>query len=205
MNKYTNLIPSEYQTSTKFLKLVELLTSVLESNTNLLNRHDLYDVDICTGFELDYIGYWVGLSRNLNSPITGTLFSFDDSGLGFDRGYFQEQYSPTGILRLPDDLLRQILKAKIYSNHWNGTIPDAQIALQKLFPNNEVIIQDNQDMSLSIGLLKPIDAVTKALIDAGLLNTIKPAGVLLNWMTNSIFFSFDLNSSTQKGFDLGYF
>ena len=201
---YIDKITSEYQSSPKFIALVNLLTSVIENNASLL-KSSIFDLDSSTGFELDYIAEWVGLSRNLNTPVTGTYFEFDNAGLGLDRGYWQEQYSPAGLLRLPDDLLRIILKAKIYANHWDGTIPSAQIALQKLFPDNKVIIQDNQDMTLSIGLLKPIDAVTKALIDAGLLNTIKPAGVQLNWMTNSIFFSFDLNSTTQKGFDLGYF
>lgn len=206
MNKYTNLITSEYSNSTKFNALVELLTGIIESNTNLLNdTKAAYDVDTAINFQLDYIGQWVGLNRYLSTPILNTYFEWDNELLGWNHGYWQEQYSPSGIIKLPDNLYRQLIKAKIFANHWDGTIESAKLGFEKIFPNNKIIVTDNQDMTFTVSLLNPIDSITQALIDQGYMNNLKPAGVRLIFSTTAIFFGFDMSTATIDGYDIGSF
>ena len=201
-NQYTSLITSEFKTE-KFLQLVWLLTQVVNYNTQLMTYMD-WDVETATGVQLDYIGEWIGFSREIDTPISGVFFSFDDEANGFDLGYWQDTYSAAGITILPDNIYRRILYAKIAENSWDGSIPTAVIALQKIFPSCTIVVQDNQNMSMIIGLIGVIDGLTQALLNDGYFD-IRPTGVQITYSSNTIFFGFDLDTTIIKGFDLGYF
>jgi len=109
---------------------------------------------------------------------------------------------------LPDDAYRQLLYAKIANNQWDGTVPGAYEFMDQVFPNNTFIIQDNQDMSMLIGVLGPaLNAVSYALLTGGYMD-IKPAGVRVAGyiepsVPDSPFFGFDVESDLISGFDVG--
>lgn len=173
----------------------------------------LYDIDIAVGQQLDRIGEWVGISRQLAIPLTNVYFSFDETGLGFDQGTWLGPFDPTtGLVSLPDDVYRILLYAKIAANTWDGTIPTAYTAWNTIFEplGYQILIQNNQDMTMDIALIGPApDAVTLALFSGGYLSLI-PAGVGVNnyylqSVQNAPLFGFDAQNDSIAGFDTGAF
>lgn len=211
LENYTDLITNEHITKpnyiatlgvsfTPFVQLIELLN----------NMPELYNVDTATGFKLDVVGQWVGRSRKVEIPLEGVYFSFDDSVFtGWDSGVWKSEFDPdSGLLLLPDDQYRVLIKAKIAANSWNGTIPAAYQVWQDAFPEgSQIIIQDNQDMTIIIAIFGfPLDAVTFELLTGGYI-PLKPEGVkILNYSIapdNGPIFAWDVSSSLLKGYDEG--
>ena len=80
--------------------------------------------------QLDAIGLWVGITRQVQTPITGVYFSLDTAGLGFDQGNWQGPYDPSyGITSLDDTTFRAAIRIKIGINTWDGTLPSYQAIL----------------------------------------------------------------------------
>lgn len=200
---YTQLITSEHK-KPKFIALVNKLTNAMNSNAQLLTNlmNTTFDVDSAQGQQLDYIGQWVGLSRFINPAINSVFFSWDDPNYGWDIGYWQDQYSTNGITSLPDPEYRAILKAKIGMNAWDGDIPDALFLLQSTLPNNGFFIQDNQDMSMTMGVTGTIPPLIQALITRGYFD-LRPAGVSISHQTSTTFFGWDTNTGNISGWDTG--
>ena len=44
-----------------------------------------YDLDSAVGVQLDAVGEWVGISRELAVPLSNVYFSLDIAGLGLDQ------------------------------------------------------------------------------------------------------------------------
>jgi len=209
-NSYLDLITSEHQ-KPKFLSMISALTQPFIDAQNVANSiPQLFDVDQAVGVQLDATGLWIGETRDLVVPLTGVYFSFDTAGLGFDEGTILGPYDPTTQLDvLPDDSFRTLLYARIANNAWDGTIPGAYEFMDQVFPGNTFFIQDNQDMSMLIGVVgsTPLNAVTYALLTGGYLD-IKPAGVMVDgYATASVpdapLFGFDAENSLISGLDVG--
>lgn len=154
---YDSLITSEHLNSPKFVATVEAITSPLVSVQETLETIiSEFDIDSAVGVQLDIVGQWIGLSRYLTEEITGVYYSVngtEDEGVDF--GVLKGVFDPdTGIIALPDDIYRIFLKIKIAANHWDGSIPGAYAAFADIFSNTAyMIIIDNQDMSMSVGLV----------------------------------------------------
>jgi len=210
-NSYIALITSEHNNKPNFVAVMAALTQPFIDLQNVqISMPQLFDVDEAIGNQLDIVGEWIGETRDLQVPLTGVYFSFDTAGLGFDQGTIFGPFDPTTQLDvLPDDSYRQLLYAAIANNQWDGTIPGAYEFMDKVFPGNTFFIQDNQDMSMLIGVIGnvPLNAVTYALLTGGYLN-IKPAGVRIDgYVTASVsgapLFGFDVENTLISGFDVG--
>ena len=110
----------------------------------------LFDLDTAVGQQLDFTGQWIGLTRFVDI-LLDVWFSFDIEGLGFDQGKWQTPYEAlTQAVELGDDTYRQLLKARVVANHWDGTIPHAEYVWDTLFLGAEggmdtgfkVVLQD---------------------------------------------------------------
>lgn len=204
---YTSLITSEHQ-KTKFQALVSLLTGSIDANTQLINSMPaLFDLDAAIGQQLDYVGQWIGFSRYISPSVSNVFFSLDTSGLGLDQGVWQDVNSSAGLTVLPDDAYRNLLYARIALNQWDGSISAAINILQLAFPNNAILIQDNQDMTMNVGVTGTLDALTQALLTRGYFNA-RPCGVqVTTYYTNSVanapFFGLDVENSLISGLDVG--
>jgi hypothetical protein len=133
------------------------------------------------GNQLDIIGQWVGISRNVNIPITGVYFSFDgtDPTVGWDQGTWQPYNQPTSITVLPDDAYLTLIRAKIAANNWDGTIKGAYEIWDSIFPNFSILIQDYQNMTYALAIIGGIvDSLTVALLTGGYIS-LRPEGVLI--------------------------
>lgn len=205
-------ITSKFQSKPNFMNtLAADVQPLADLLTQISLIPSLLDLDAAVGQQLDLVGQWIGITRFINTPLTGVYFAFDTTGVGFDQGTWFGPYNPvTGVTRLSDDAYRLLLRAKIAANHWNGTVPAAYAAWEELFPSTAftVLVQDTGGMSMLYALLGSIpDAVTTALFTGGYLG-LKPSGVKLDaYMLPSIpnvpYFGFDAQNSAVAGFDTG--
>jgi hypothetical protein len=212
ISQYTSLITSEHNQRPNFMAMVSLLAQWAVDRQNMLaSIPGLFDIDYAIGQQLDWVGQWVGVSRNLSVPLTDVYFSFDTVGLGFDQGTWLGPFDPTtGLVSLPDDAYRTLLYAVIAANNWDGTVPGAYTAWNTIFEplGYSILIEDGQDMTMTIALIGPTpDAVTLALFTGGYLN-LRPAGVGITfYYTQSVpdvpIFGFDAENSSISGFDVG--
>lgn len=184
---YTSLVTSEHNKRPNFMAMIAVQAQAYVDNINLLRSFAvLFDLDFAVGQQLDMIGVWIGASRNIPIPLTGVYFAFNTTGLGFNQGtWFGIGDSASGLTVLSDDQYRLLLRAKIASNHWDGTVPGAYAiwAIVFQFEPFNILIQDNQDMTMQFTLVGTnIPAVTKALLTNGLIALI-PAGVSATYVT----------------------
>lgn len=208
-NEYSNLLAGAPSQSLKMQAMVEALTEPLqEARERLSGLKKSFDVDYAVGDQLDAVGARVGVSRDLPMAILDVYFAFDMEGVGFDYGTFQGEYDPKeGLQSLGDETYRQIIKAKVLANHWDGSREGLEKVLEGI---NEifgvrVIIEDLHDMRLVVRLRKdttpPLiwELFTRRLID------ITPVGVGWHVLDALPWFAFDLSTGGVNGFDAGYF
>lgn len=210
--QYLSLIPQQHSAAPRFVaNLTALLQPLVDQQALLASLPSAYDLELAVGAQLDTVGLWIGRSRFIVTPITGVFFSFDDAVLGFDAGHWIGQFdSLDGMTRLDDPSYRMLLKAKVASNHWDGTLAGAAAALTYVFndPNSSVFIQDNQDMSYSLNVAgTPLSPLMLSLLNGAYI-PLKPAGVRLAFINQvsiggTPLFGFDLNTQQVGGFEVG--
>lgn len=183
---YLDLITSEHQDKPKFVATVSASVSPFARLQEVMTgfKRD-FDVDEAVGVQLDIVALWVGVLRNIGVPITGYYFTWDDVVAdGWDNGIWKGIGDPdSGFVRLPDDLFRSLIKAKIQANHWRGDIAGAYDIINEALSVDDVVkIVDNQDMSMTVRVTGgALPAVEQAIVVAGYL-PIKPAGVKANYV-----------------------
>lgn len=209
---YLNLITSEHRQKPKFAAMVAMGAGAGVRIQDLLaSMIPLFDVDNAVGDQLDIIGEWVGISRNIPVPVPGSdvLFSWDDANVfrGWDYGVWADPGQTTEITVLPDDVYRTFVKAKIAANRWDGSLENMYEVWDSVFTDITIFVQDNQNMSYNIGFVgRPVDSLTLALIQNGYL-PLKPEGIRVNVIYSPIddnpFFAWDIETDVLKGWDQG--
>lgn len=211
MAGYTDRITSEHADKPKFMALVETMAQAMtDLQGSVLDLPADFDLDHAVGTQLDTIGLWVGLGRQVRTPITGVYFSFDTAGVGFDEGLWLGPFdSTTGITSMDDGTYRILIRAKIGANNWDGTLAGSAAILANMFHDDtRVFIQDNNDMSITIGVSGVVpSALFLALLSQGYV-PIKPSGVHINeYLVTSVsggaMFGFDVDNEYIAGFDEG--
>lgn len=212
VSDYTGLITSEHQDKPNFMAVIAALAQPFVDISNLLQAlPNDFDLDQAIGPQLDAVGVWVGFSRILPVPLTGVYFTWDDTAAdGWDSGSWQGPYDPsTGLYSLPDDAYRSILRAKIAANSWDGTLESATAIWSLIFSGTQtLIVQDNQDMSMTLALQgTALTAVQQALLVGGYF-PMKPEGVNVQFFGIPIdtgpLFAWDVTPGTvMAGWDTG--
>ena len=211
-NKYTDRLAGHYVDLEKFGQAVYELTQPFSEIKNIADSLPLsFDLDTATGVQLDAVGVRVGIGRRLKAPIDGVYFAFDTDGVGYDQGLWKGKFDPDdGVIDLDDEFYRIVIKAKIASNHWNGTNEALPEILNLVFNPNlgtYASVDDLQDMSMIVGLSgKAPSPLLLKLLTGGYIN-IKPAGVRISYYyTPSVegpLFAFDIDNKYFSGFDNG--
>ena len=213
-NEYTNLIAGYHAHKPKFQSWVYALTEPLRIARErlALMQTRYFDLDQAVGAQLDAVGQRIGLNRTLPIAITDTFFALDDvDGIGLDLGVWLTKLDTASMLvTMSDGVYRMALKAKVRLNHFDGTREQIVEIIRDLFSDFSssdylVSIVDNQDMNFTINMVKDgMSPILLALIQNRILDTIA-AGVGANFAdTAQVRFGWDTNSTTIKGFDLGY-
>lgn len=207
--EYLNLIPSANRQQPNFIATLSANSEVaVRIQDTLLSMIAKFDIDTATGEQLDILGEWVGVSRNISVPITGVYFTWDgDYTVGWDYGTWQPNSQPSEVTSLPDDSYRTVIKAKIAANAWDGTTEGAYAIWDLLFTQFTILIQDNQNMTYDLVILGGIvDSLTLALLTEGYIS-LKPEGVRLDSIfvpvDTEIGFGWDVDSTLLKGWDEG--
>lgn len=209
---YSDLITSQHQDKQKFVAMINVITDPSVDLQTVLNSiFESYDIDLAVKGQLDVDGLWVGLSRYIGQEITGVYFSWDDTDeTGWNQGVWKGPFDPsTGLISLPDDSYRKLLKAKIAANHWDGTISGMSVIWNGVFEGSIIIIQDIQNMSYSITIIgQTFSTLDKALLTGGYL-PLKPAGIQIDsyfiaFSTNPVFgWDCDYSKGYFGGWDVG--
>lgn len=208
---YLDLVTSQYANQPDFLAVLTANTKAPAQVQALLSAMiSLFDLDTPpVGEQLDIIGQWVGVSRQVSIPITDIYFTWDGTeATGWDRGSWPSAGTPTTITQLPDDAYLALIRGTIAANNWDGTTNGAYEIWDLLFPDFTIIIQDYENMSYALGIVGGIiDSLTLALITGGYIK-LRPEGVriskyFISQGTNPVF-SWDLDTTYLKGWDTGY-
>lgn len=135
---YTGLITSEHNQKPKFMATVTALAgSYADLINSLQSMPTVFDLDAAVGVQLDAVGLWVGITRNIDVPLTGVYFSLDTAGVGLDQGVWMGPFDPsTGVTALDDDTYRLLIRARIAANHWDGTLAGSAALLGIIFGAN---------------------------------------------------------------------
>jgi len=212
VQQYKDLITSEHTDKPKFTETVGISVSPLAKIQQVLDSLPAeFDIDTAIGVQLDAVGIWIGRSRRIDVPLTGIYFSWD--GLlseGWEAGVWQGEFDPdSGLVDLPDDAYRTLLKAKIAANNWDGSIPGAYKVWAEAFSTDKIlVIQDNQDMTMIFGLAgTQLSSVEKALLLNGYI-PLKPEGVEIFYYAitpeEGLLFGWDIEDpSAFAGWDSG--
>lgn len=207
---YLNLITSNFAAQPNFTSMISYDVSPLVQVQSLLaSMIPLFDLDTPpVGNQLDIIGQWVGVSRNVAVPITGVFFTWDSTpSVGWDYGTWAADPTETVITVLPDDAYLTLIKGKIAANNWDGTTDGAYAIWNQLFPAFTILIQDYQNMSYAVGIVGGvIDSLTLALITGGYI-PLRPEGVEITEYfiavdTNPLF-GWDIETDFVSGWDTG--
>lgn len=206
---YLSLVTSQYQNSPNFLAMISQIgalpvqvQSVLNSFTTLFNLSTPP-----VGDQLQIIGQWVGISNQVDVPITGVFFTWDGTAAtGWDAGSWQIP-GATGIVTLPDSTYLNLINAKIAANSWDGTTEEFYEILSEAFPDYLILMLDHQNMSYSLGIIgNPVDSLTLALFTGGYIpvrpETIEVSDYFTNTNSGPLF-GFDMDTSLVQGWDSG--
>jgi len=210
LNDYLNLVPSANRNQPIFIETLTVnLKAFIQIQNLFTSMIPIFDLDIAVGNQLDIIGQWVGVSRNIAIPISGVYFTWDgtDYTVGWDYGSWQPSNQPVNVTVLPDDSYKSLIKGKIASNHWDGTTEGAYKIWDSLFPTITILIQDNQNMTYDLIIAGGIiDSLTLALITGGYI-PLKPEGVRVEAYYVAIdsgpIFAWDLDAPLLQGWDIG--
>lgn len=210
INGYLDLITSEHRDKPNFTAMVakDVEPGVTVQDLLLAMQSTVFDLDLAIGVQLDVIGQWVGVSRNVSIQVTGIYFSWDaDASIGWDFGSWQDALEPTTITTLPDDTYRVLIKAKIAANHWDGTTTGMYEIWDAIFTAYTILVQDNQNMSYDLIIVGGIvDSLTLALLTGGYI-PLKPEGVRISSyivpVDDGPIFAWDLETEFLAGWDDG--
>lgn len=208
---YLDLITSEYAQQPDFIAMISFFAAVPVQVQNLMVEMmtTIFDLDFPpVGNQLDIIGQWAGVSRNVSIPIDGVYFTWDGTQTtGWDFGSWQPGDAPTTITSLPDDAYLTLIRARIAANQWDGTTEGAYKIWEALFPQFQILIQDLCDMSYNLAIVGGIvDSLTLALITGGYV-PLRPEGIEINKYLVSVdtnrAFAWDVDNTYLAGWDTG--
>lgn len=211
LDTYTGLITSEHNDKPLYMAVIEALAKgPVDQQGALWQLITDFNLDDAIGVQLDAVGAWVGISRVLVTALPNVYFSWDDTALlGWDSGSWKGDFDPTtGLTSLPDDEYRRIIRAKIATNNWDGTMVQAQAIWGQVFAGQQTImLQDLQDMTMIVGFVgAPLSAVQHALLTGGYF-PLKPEGVRIRFYAVPVdagpLFAWDTDNASLKGWDAG--
>ena len=188
---YLALITSQYKTSPKFMAWMDYLISIIgDASTVADSIVAAFDIDTAVGLQFDTLGVLIGLTRAVKTPISGIFFEWDyvssPPGLRcWGTGSWRDPSEGSTVMTiLPDDAYRQILKFKILTNSWDGTLPGLYNAWDAIFAADGLVlsVEDTGSLHLIYTVTGDVIPATIEYILLGNYIPIKPAGVSLTYV-----------------------
>lgn len=128
-------IAAQYSTSATIVQLVRSMNGYIDAQADLDNFLSyVWNIKTAQGFGLDILGRIVGVSRQLQIPLTGVTFGFKEGLLQpFGQAPFFPSASATNTYLLTDTAYRTLILFKALLNISNGTAPAINQLLKNLF------------------------------------------------------------------------
>lgn len=179
---YFDLLTSEWISSPKLNALLrDMLKKFDDVSQCLVSLATAFDLDSAAGVQLDMLGSIAGASR---------IVGFQPSG----------GVSPV----LTDDAYRLYIKAKIAQNQWDGTIGSLYPVWAALFPGGQIVIEDQQNMTVNVTMTGVFNSITQDLVTHGYIVP-RPEGVEYTYLFLTLpAFGFDSAPGYIAGFDTGH-
>lgn len=179
---YMNLVTSQYRDSPNFLAWLKDNLQKFDDETNIIDQMTaFFDIDSAVGEQLDILGQIIGQVRQVNfQPTDGSSPILDDTNY------------------------RVLLKAKIVKNQWKGQIEGLSAVWKVLFPDGDIIITDNQDMTMNVIIAGNTSLTTRDLVRNGYIVP-KPESVGINYFFSEVpIFAYDIeDNGFFGGYDIG--
>jgi hypothetical protein len=156
IDKYLDLITSQHRDKPKFIAWLTAPLEILD---------DIARVDISTAFDLDNA---VGAQQDVLGTIIGR------------KRILNFQPSDGSTPALDDETYKLALKAKIAQNQWDGTTEDMLAIWRSLFPDIDLYMVDNQDMSIKASIIGMSASIEQDLVNKGYILP-KPQGVSVTY------------------------
>jgi hypothetical protein len=125
---YLDLVTAEHQKPKYLDTILHSIRGHAQEIELLIRLYELFDIDTAVGQQLDYVGQWIGVTRYITTEMENVFFSWDATRnpVGWEQGTWWQPFTETTeLFKLDDEHYRMLLKARIISNHWDGTIPGA--------------------------------------------------------------------------------
>jgi hypothetical protein len=166
VNYYVAKLASIYRNKPKAAATVALFTKQMLADMLADQLNFAFDLDQAFGSQLDTIGKYVGVSRDVGTPdfkpyfgfVTGDYPAGDQNLNGFTSAtsltlnasvvWLRAGMLAQSISQLTDFSYRQLIKIKITTNSSNNTMSEIQDQIQTSFPG-QLQLRDNQDMTMS--------------------------------------------------------
>jgi hypothetical protein len=179
---YLNLITSAYRNKDNFIAWLTGGLDLVDSETVIADAMTGYfAIDTAIGSQLDILGDILGQSRTVD---------------------FQPTDGSSSVL--DDDNYRILLKAKIIINLWDGTISEMATIWSSLFPSSNLVVTDNQDMTMNVGILGEVSLMVRDMVKYGYIIP-KPQSVGINYFFygDGPIFGYDIDNEYFSGYDKG--
>lgn len=194
ISDYQNLVTSEHAGKPKFMAMIAAVAGAFVDQQNFLDSlPDAFDIDQATGHRLDVIGQWVGLDRSLKATAPGIY----------------TPAPPAGVVPLSDADYQTLLRGKVGSNNWKGSISSAYDKLTYIFgtSGSRLFMIDNQDMTETVCVAGNVpSAGFKAALTGGYMQ-VRPCGVDANFKFPTApggpLFGFGIDNQFVGGFGHG--
>ena len=178
---YVKLLTSQYQMAENFKAWLRYNIEMGKDIMDVANSmNDQFDVDFALGDQLDIIGQIVGISRTLP---------------------FQPSDGSSPIL--DDETYIKLIKATIARNHWDGQLISIEEKWVSIFPDTQIIVIDNQDMTLTVSVSGDISELLQDMISHDLIFP-RPQAVAINYtwvVTAKKKFCYDMSNLEYGGYN----
>lgn len=153
---YTNLLEIQYNGLPKAVETVKLHCKSLLANMLLWQIRDAFDIETAIGYQLDIIGFWVGVDRYFSgatyeNKLWLAYFDWSDATqpnqyqgcykdwnneVADDGAYISYSDVISSTNRLDDESFRTLLKLKIAKNNIINTNKNIDDTIYKIFNND---------------------------------------------------------------------
>lgn len=158
---YVNRLLWQYQ-KPKAQQTIAILTKQLVADGILTQIQNGYELTTAIGAQLDVLGKYIGLPRNIGDPTPAPFFGFVDyagggntngfsdysSGVNKDVVFYDYNYNEKNATDLSDTSYLFMLLLKIALNTGDMSLYDIQTRLKALV-GDAIRVEDNKDMSLT--------------------------------------------------------
>ena len=179
-DEYLGLLSAYHRPRPRFGATVAAVCGAAAVRDLYAGMPDAFDLDLAVGAQLDAVGCWIGRAPRRHADLR-RLLRAGHRGLGMDQGVWQALRSG----QRPDRAGRRHVPAAAAGQNrrqpWDGTLETSAAILNQIFQGGtHVLIEDNGDMSVDIGVAAPPSALFLALLTGGYI-PIKPEGVRIKY------------------------